>query len=129
ARSVLRSMVVRWFLMVLGVLTTAGPAALWLLGGYLVVTRAVSVGLVVAFATVLLTRFYNPVAQIAALHVSVVGSLALFQRLFECLDLPVEITDRPGARALGVVRGVVAFGDVTFAYGPGPPPLAPVALD
>ena len=110
-------MIGRWFFMLMGVLGTAGPAVLWLYGGYLVVTgQLASVGTVVTFATVLLAKLYGPVGSIANLQVNVVGSLALFQRLFEYLDLPLEIEDRPGARELADVAGRVEFEDVTFSY-------------
>jgi len=115
--NVRQAMIGRWFFMLMGVLGTAGPAALWAYGGFLVLEHQASVGTVVTFATVLLSRLYGPVGQLASLQVNVVGSLALFQRLFEYLDLPVEIADRPGARDLGSVRGEVTFDDVSFAYG------------
>jgi ATP-binding cassette subfamily B protein len=48
------------------------------------------------------------------MHVNVVGSLAVFRRLFEYIDLPPEVTDAPGARDLGEPRGAIRFEDVTF---------------
>ncbi len=114
----IRTMLIgRWFFAMMGFLTTGGPAVLWLIGGYLVVTRQASLGTVVTFATVLLARLYGPVSQVASLHVNVIGSLALFQRIFEYLDLEIRVADRPGAPALGRVRGEIRFEDVTFAYG------------
>ncbi|MGH7775746.1 MAG: ABC transporter ATP-binding protein, partial [Candidatus Dormibacterales bacterium] len=116
--NVRQTMIGRWFFMLMGVLGTAGPAVLWLYGGYLVVSgQLASVGTVVTFATVLLAKLYGPVGSIANLQVNVVGSLALFQRLFEYLDLPLEIDDRPGAHELADASGRVDFEDVTFAYG------------
>jgi ATP-binding cassette subfamily B protein len=50
--------------------------------------------------------------------VQVQTSLALFQRIFEYLDLPVDITERPGARTLETVRGDIAFEGVDFGYDP-----------
>lgn len=114
----IRTMLIgRWFYAMMGFLTTGGPAVLWLIGGYLVVTRQASLGTVVTFATVLLARLYGPVSQVASLHVNVIGSLALFQRIFEYLDLEVRVADRPGAAALGSVRGGIRLEGVTFAYG------------
>jgi ATP-binding cassette subfamily B protein len=113
----IRTMLIgRWFFAMMGFLTTGGPAVLWLIGGYLVVTNQASLGTVVTFATVLLSRLYGPVSQVASLHVNVIGSLALFQRIFEYLDLPTRVADRPGAPSLGSVRGEIRFADVTFAY-------------
>jgi len=112
-----QGMIGRWFFMLMNVLGTAGPAVLWLYGGYLVLSGSESVGIVVTFATVLLGRLYGPVGSLANLHVNVIGSLAIFQRLFEYLDMAVEITDKPGAKAITDVRGEVEFDGVTFMYG------------
>ena len=112
-----QSMIGRWFFMLMGVLGTAGPAVLWLFGGYLVVTGQESLGTVVAFATLLLGRLYGPVGSLANMQVNVVGSLALFQRIFEYMDLPVTIDEKPQALHLEQARGQVQFDDVTFRYG------------
>jgi len=90
---------------------------LWLFGGYLVVTGQESLGTVVTFATVLLGRLYGPVGSLANLQVNVVGSLALFQRIFEYMDLPVVIDQKPEAVHLDQARGQVEFDQVTFRYG------------
>jgi len=103
--------------MLMGVLGTAGPAVLWLFGGYLVVTGQESLGTVVTFATVLLGRLYGPVGSLANLQVNVVGSLALFQRIFEYMDLPVVIDQKAEAVHLDQARGQVEFDQVTFRYG------------
>ena len=112
-----QSMIGRWFFMLMGILGTAGPAVLWLFGGYLVVTGQESLGTVVTFATVLLGRLYGPVGSLANLQVNVVGSLALFQRIFEYMDLPVEIDQKATAVPLDQARGQVQFDQVTFRYG------------
>ena len=112
-----QSMIGRWFFMLMGVLGTAGPAVLWLFGGYLVVTGQESLGTVVTFATVLLGRLYGPVGSLANLQVNVVGSLALFQRIFEYMDLPVVIDQKADGIHLDQARGQVEFEQVTFRYG------------
>jgi ATP-binding cassette subfamily B protein len=112
-----QSMIGRWFFMLMGVLGTAGPAVLWLFGGYLVVTGQESLGTVVTFATVLLGRLYGPVGSLANLQVNVVGSLALFQRIFEYMDLPVVIDQKADGVHLDQARGQVEFEQVTFRYG------------
>src|SRR2546429_1847317 len=111
-----QSMIGRWFFMLMGVLGTAGPAVLWLFGGYLVVTGQESLGTVVTFATVLLARLYGPVGRLANMPVNVIGSLALFPRIFEDMDLPVEIDEKPQATVLNEARGAVDFDHVTFRY-------------
>ena len=117
-----QAMIGRWFFMLMGVLGTAGPAVLWLYGGYLVLGHEATLGTVVTFSTVLLGRLYGPVGQLANLQVNVTGSLALFQRLFEYLDLHIEVADRPAARPLGDVQGAVSFDHVTFRYESGVEP-------
>ena len=117
-----QSMIGRWFFMLMGVLGTAGPAVLWLFGGYLVVTGQESLGTVVTFATVLLARLYGPVGSLANMQVNVVGSLALFQRIFEYMDLPVEIDEKPDGVRLQQARGAVQFDHVVFRYPSGDKP-------
>src|ERR1700737_4547942 len=104
-----QSMIGRWFFMLM--------AVLWLFGGYLVVTGQESLGTVVTFATVLLGRLYGPVGSLANLQVNVVGSIALFQRIFEYMDLPVVIDQKADGVHLGQARGQVEFDQVTFRYG------------
>src|SRR5260370_8098603 len=60
-----QSMIVRWFFMLMGVLGTAGPAVLWLFGGYLEVTGQEPLGTLVTFPPVLLGRLYSPVGPLA----------------------------------------------------------------
>jgi ATP-binding cassette subfamily B protein len=113
-----KAMIERLFYMLMELLHIAAPAALWLYGGYLVLRGQVTVGTVVTFIVVLMGRLYGSVSSLASLHVNVTGSLALFHRLFQVLDLPVEIADSCSARRLPRVQGAVAFENVTFAYGP-----------
>jgi ATP-binding cassette subfamily B protein len=112
------AMIGRWFFMLLQLLGSGGPAILFLVGGWLVVNSQASVGTVITFATVLLARLYGPVSQLASTHVNVIGSLALFQRLFEYMDMPIEVEERPEAVSLGSTRGHVEFDDVVFSYRP-----------
>jgi ATP-binding cassette subfamily B protein len=74
----------------------------------------------VAFTT-LQTRLLFPMQQLLSVGLEVQTSLALFGRIFEYLDLPVDIEERPGARALSNVRGDVALQDVWFRYSPEAP--------
>ncbi|HHY68281.1 MAG TPA: ABC transporter ATP-binding protein, partial [Alicyclobacillus sp.] len=87
-------------------------------GGRLVMGDAMTLGTVVAF-TAYLGQLYGPVSALANIHVNVMGSAALFSRLFEYLDKPVEIEDRPGAVDVGRVRGQIQFENVYFRYRPG----------
>jgi ATP-binding cassette subfamily B protein len=109
----------RRFDMLMEVLEALAPAVFWLFGGYLVLRGEATIGTVVTFVVVLMGRLAMSVIDLAKLHVNVTGSLALFQRLFEVLDEPVVVSDAPVARPLAECRGVVAFENVTFAYGSG----------
>jgi ATP-binding cassette, subfamily B, bacterial len=78
--------------------------------------HAISIGTVVAFTT-LQTRLLFPIQSLLSVGLEVQTSLALFGRIFEYLDLPIDIVERPGAKALGDVRGDVRLRDVWFRYG------------
>ncbi len=77
--------------------------------------HAISIGTVVAFTT-LQTRLLFPIQSLLSVGLEVQTSLALFGRIFEYLDLPVDIVERPSARALAGVRGDVRLQDVWFRY-------------
>jgi ATP-binding cassette subfamily B protein len=98
------------------------PAAVYWFAGYNIAhgLNAISIGTVVAF-TALQTRLLFPMQQLLSVGLEVQTSLALFGRIFEYLDLPVDIAERPGARALGGVRGDVRLEDVWFRYTPDSP--------
>jgi ATP-binding cassette subfamily B protein len=110
-----QSLIGRWFFMFITVISTAGPAIIYWYGGKLVIDQSITLGTVIAF-TAFLTRLYGPVSALANIQVNVLGSAALFDRLFEYLDMPVEIQDKPGARALPTVEGRIEFQDVSFWY-------------
>jgi ATP-binding cassette, subfamily B, bacterial len=83
-------------------------------------SHAISIGTVVAFTT-LQTRVLFPVQSLLSVSLEVQTSLALFARIFEYLDLPIDIAERPDARALTDVRGDVRLQDVWFRYSPDAP--------
>jgi ATP-binding cassette, subfamily B, bacterial len=77
--------------------------------------HAISIGTLVAFTT-LQTRLLFPMQSLLSVGLDVQSSLALFARIFEYLDLPIDIEQRPHARALSDVRGDVALDGVCFRY-------------
>ena len=93
------------------------PAAVYWFAGESIASggHAISIGTVVAFTT-LQTRVLFPIQSLLSVGLEVQTSLALFGRIFEYLDLPVDIVERPGARALEQVRGDVRLDDVWFRY-------------
>jgi ATP-binding cassette, subfamily B, bacterial len=93
------------------------PAAVYWFAGYSIDhgQDVISIGTVVAFTT-LQTRLLFPMQQLLSVGLEVQTSLALFGRIFEYLDLPVDIVERPGASTLSDVRGDVSLEDVSFRY-------------
>jgi ATP-binding cassette, subfamily B, bacterial len=96
------------------------PAAVYWFGGYALThgDHSLSIGTVVAFTT-LQTRLLFPMQSLLGVMPELQMSMALFERIFEYLDLPVDIVERPGAHAVAEVRGDVAIEDVWFRYAPG----------
>lgn len=108
------SMAGRWRQSSIQIVMAAMPALVYWAVGY---TGAISVGTLVAFTT-LQVGLFRPAVSLLRLGVEVQSSLALFGRIFEYLDLPVDI--HPGTRELADVRGEVRFEHVDFSYGETP---------
>jgi ATP-binding cassette subfamily B protein len=110
-----QALIGRWFFMGLGLVSALGTAMVFWTGGYLVLTDGLTIGTVVAFGTYL-TQLYGPLAALTNARVELVTSLVSFERVFEVLDLPAEIEERPDAVDLGRVRGEIRFEHVSFDY-------------
>jgi ATP-binding cassette subfamily B protein len=110
-----RALVGRWFFMGLGIAGAVGTALIYWVGGHLVLGQAISVGTIVAFAAYL-TRLYGPISALSNVQVQFATSMVSFERVFDYLDLPVEVQDRQGAVELDGVAGRVQFEDVSFSY-------------
>jgi len=94
------------------------PAAIYLIAGLLIADHhPISAGTIVAFST-LQTRLYFPIGQLLQVSVELRSSLALFDRVFEYLDVVPDIVDAPDAVSLpdGSSAGSVALRDVHFRY-------------
>ncbi len=111
------AMVGRWFIAAISAMVIIGPALVWLAGGYLAISAGLSVGTIVAFVA-FLSRLYGPASALAGVQVQVISALAVFERIFEYLDMEPEGIVHPGAVPLGTVRGEVAFENVQFRYTP-----------
>jgi ATP-binding cassette subfamily B protein len=100
------------------------PALVYWFAGWSIAQggAAISIGTVVAFTT-LQTRLFFPLQSLLSVGIDIQTSLALFHRIFEYLDLPVDITERENARELDHVRGEVRFDGVSFAYDVDGPPI------
>jgi len=95
------------------------PALVYWLAGWLMARgdQSITVGVLVAF-TALQSRLFFPLTGLMSAQVEIMGSMALFERIFDYLDMRQDITDRPGAIALepSQVRGEVRFENVSFRY-------------
>jgi ATP-binding cassette, subfamily B, bacterial len=106
------------------------PALVYWFAGYSIAHggAAISIGTVVAFTT-LQTRLFFPLQSLLSVGIDIQTSLALFHRIFEYLDLPVDIAEREDPVDLREVRGAVRFDGVSFGYDPdGPPTLEDIDL-
>lgn len=105
----------RWLFMSLSVFSVTGPAMIYWYGGWQAIHGELSVGTIIAFVAYL-TNLYRPLANLANVYVDVRGALAVFERIFEFLDTPPEVEDKPTARTLAAAQGHVRFENVSFAY-------------
>jgi ATP-binding cassette subfamily B protein len=109
------ALVSRWFFMGLGIAATIGTALNYWVGGYFVLTDVISSGTIVAFVAYLM-RLYGPISSLSNVQVEFVTSMVSFERVFEYLDMPVEIEDKPEAKVLTSTQGRIKFEDVSFDY-------------
>ncbi|MGA7354211.1 MAG: ABC transporter ATP-binding protein [Candidatus Cybelea sp.] len=110
------AMVGRWFIASVTAMVVVGPAIVWLGGGWLAINSSLKVGVIVAFVSFIQGRLYGPAAALAGIQVQIVSALAVFERIFDYLDMTPEEYDPPGAIALPDVTGDIAFENVTFSY-------------
>ena len=110
-----QAVVGRWFFLSLSLVGAIGTALVFWLGGYLTVAGVFTIGTIVAF-TAYLRDLYGPLTAMTNARVEFATSMVSFERVFEVLDLPVEITDKPDAVALEDVEGQVKFKNVSFSY-------------
>ena len=115
-----QAMVGRWFFMIIGTIFSIMPAFVYWLAGTLAAggdPSAPTAGAIVAFTT-LQSRLFFPLGQLLNVQVEIQGSLALFDRIFEYLEMDPEIVDAPDAIALDPlgVRGHVRLRGVSFRY-------------
>jgi ATP-binding cassette subfamily B protein len=114
-----QAMIGRWFFMIIGTVFSITPALVYFFAGVLMMQGddSITVGEIVVFTT-LQSRLFFPLGSLLSLQVEIQGALALFDRIFEYLDVEPSIRDRPGAIALdpATARGAVRFDRVSFRY-------------
>ena len=113
------SMAGRWFFMIISTFSSIGPMLLYLVGGILMMNydQNITVGDITVMVA-LLSRMYGPVNSLLNIQVEWIRSMALFTRIFEYFDLPVEIQNAPDAVTPLSSDGSVEFSHVNFSYDP-----------
>ncbi|MEU2541119.1 ABC transporter ATP-binding protein [Streptomyces iakyrus] len=107
----------RWRMAVITIVMAALPAVIYWTAGMALQLGGpeVSIGTIVAFVS-LQQGLFRPAVSLLSTGVQIQSSLALFQRIFEYLDLPVDITERPDPVRLDRIKGEIRFDDVSFGY-------------
>ena len=103
------------FMAIIGLISAVGTALVYGLGGYFVILGAFTVGTIVAFGSYL-GNLYGALQGLSNAPVEFATSMVSFERVFEVIDLPVDIPEKPSALALKDVRGEISFENVTFQY-------------
>ncbi|MEV4789116.1 ABC transporter ATP-binding protein [Streptomyces tuirus] len=120
----------RWRMAVITIVMAALPAVIYWTAGMALQLGGpeVSIGTIVAFVS-LQQGLFRPAVSLLSTGVQIQTSLALFQRIFEYLDLPIDITERPDPVRLDRIKGEVRFENVSFGYdGKGGPVLDGIDL-
>lgn len=103
------------FMVVVSLLSAVGTALVYGVGGYLVILEAFTLGTIVAFGSYL-SRLYNSFQGLTNAPVEFATSMISFERVFEVIDLPIEIKEQESPIILKKVRGEIQFDDLTFKY-------------
>ena len=108
----------RVFFVALGLVGALGAVAIYGIGAFMVISGGITIGTLVAMAA-FVQRIYQPLTGLTNARLEVMTALVSFERVFEVLDAPVAITDRP--RAIDIVKplGNIEFDHVAFRYPPG----------
>ncbi len=103
------------FFALLGLIGTIGWTLVYWIGGHLVLDNVFTIGLIVAFG-MYLNQIYGPLQSLVNAPVEFATSMVSFERVFEVLDMPMEIAEKPDAKPLRDVGGEVVFDHVSFSY-------------
>jgi ATP-binding cassette subfamily B multidrug efflux pump len=100
------------------ILTGLAMAAIVLLGGHFVLHRTMDLGVMVAFIFYV-QRFFDPIRTLSQQYTMLQRAMAASHRIFEVIDVPLQIEDRPGAKPLAAKAFSIELRDVSFGYKPG----------
>ncbi len=110
-----RALVGSVFFVIIGLISSVGAALVYGVGGYLVIQHAFTVGTIVAFGSYL-TNLYGALQGLVNAPVEFATSVVSFERVFEVIDLPEGIPEKPNATRLQAARGEMSFEQVSFRY-------------
>lgn len=105
----------RWFFMALGIVSALGTAVTFWLGSVMVINGTLTVGTIVALSAYL-AGLYGPLSALANARVEFTTSFVSFERVFEVIDMPVDVAEPDEPVDLPSVRGDVRFDQVWFSY-------------
>jgi ATP-binding cassette subfamily B protein len=108
-----RAVIGTMFFVIIGLLSAVGTALVYGLGGYMAIQKAFTIGTIVAFGAYL-NNLYSALQGLANAPVDFATSVVSFERVFEVIDLPLDIDEKPDALILKDTRGELAFDNVTF---------------
>ena len=112
---ILRAVTGTSFFVIIGLISAVGTALVYGIGGYMVIQGAFTIGTIVAFGAYL-ASLYMALQGLVNAPVEFATSMVSFERVFEVVDLPLEIEEKPDAVVLDNVRGELVFENVTFHY-------------
>jgi len=110
-----RALIGSVFMAIIGLISAVGSALVYGLGGYFVIQGAFTIGTIVAFGSYL-GSLYGALQGLSNAPVEFATSMVSFERVFEVIDLPVDIPEKADAVALRDVRGEIIFDQVSFQY-------------
>lgn len=108
--------------------STLVRAAIFVVGLLVLTTAAVSLGTIVAM-TSYASSFWQPIMNLSNIFNNFINNIAYLERIFETLDEPATIADKPNAQDIGDITGEVKFDDVTFSYEQGKTVLEHISFD
>ncbi len=110
-----RAVIGAFFIVIIGLVSAVGTSLVYGIGGYMVIQHSLTIGTIVAFGAYLST-LYSSLQGLANDPVEFATSVVSFERVFEVIDLPLDIQEKSNPIPLKDVRGELVFDDVFFRY-------------
>ncbi len=98
-------------------ITTWAQMGVYAVAFFLIRPENVGVGVVIAMASYA-SRFWGPISNLTSIYNTLITAMAYLERIFETMDTPIDIDDKPDAKELPPIKGDVEFKDVVFGYDP-----------